>query len=89
MLMVAILKIHCNPVACNLLFTVCIDSTDFIMVPTKFMLFTWNFIFDGDLSFGCFPSDFQFSWYHSFGLTSAMETDSDAGLCTNIDQFKN
>jgi hypothetical protein len=41
------------------------------------MLFTWNFISDGDLSFACFPCNFQFPWYHSFGLTTAIEINSD------------
>jgi hypothetical protein len=66
--------------ACILWFIVCI-VTDFIMVLMRCVLFTWNFIFDGDLSLACFPSDSQFSWHHSFGLTSAMESDSEDGLC--------
>lgn len=44
------------------------------------MLFTWNFISDGDLSFACFPCNFQFSWYHSFWLTSAKQVDFDDGV---------
>jgi hypothetical protein len=57
-----------------------IMTNDFIILLTKLMLFTWNFISDGDLSFACFPCSFQFSWYYSFWLTSAIEIDSDDGV---------
>jgi hypothetical protein len=77
---VVILKIHCNFVVWNVWFTLHILITNFIIIRTRLMLFTWNFIFDGYLSFACFPSDSQFSWYHSFGLASAIETDSNDGL---------
>jgi hypothetical protein len=52
-------------------------TKDFITLLKKLMLFTWNFISDGDLSFTGFPCDFQFSWYHSFWLTTAIEINYD------------
>jgi hypothetical protein len=65
---------------CDLLLTLHSITNEFIILLTKLMLFTWNFISDGDFSFACFPCDFHFSWYHSFWLTSAIEIDSDDGL---------